>query len=336
MSETSRQKELAGVSQRIFELAKTHDLPLTPKVYDVLFAYLTQDNPPLKDSVETALSGPDTLREDNLNTAHTTFLGNAIVEEGLERLRGLMARELAEVSDRISQGMRGNAQMIKTLQSSLRDLAGSITRESVQAVARDISTSGKSQLHDTTQLSEKLNRTQFQLNRMQKDLAELREKASTDHLTRLANRRLMDERMKQFIDGGHEFSFAMIDIDRFKQVNDSFGHAVGDTVLQGLGQFLRDNLKGRDFAARCGGEEFAIFLPQTGLDGARTLCDNIRKGFRKINWVNQQTQQQIGAVSLSIGVTERRPDDGAEDLLLRVDKLLYEAKENGRDRVIAG
>ena len=330
-----RNTELRSLADRIMLLAEEHDLPLTPRVYEVMFNYLTLDDSGFRDAVGTALSGAAETREDALNMAYLTFLGNATVEEGLERVRNHLARELAEVSDRISDGMRGNARLIKKLQDSLRDLADSKTRERVQSVARDMTSTGKTQLSETTLLSDRLNRTQFQLNRMQRELQELRETASTDHLTQLANRRIMDQRLDQLLSKDHSFCFALIDIDHFKRVNDNWGHSVGDTVLQGLGQYLRENLKGRDFAARVGGEEFVIFLPDTPLAGAQALCETLRAGFGDIHWVNQQTREEVGPVTLSIGVTERKFDDTPESILHRADTMLYKAKNQGRNQVVA-
>ena len=336
MAGCERNSDLQMIGERILMLAADHDVPLTPRIYEVLFAYLTRDDPAFRDSVANSLAARPERREDALSEAYMTYLGNAALEEGLERVRTHLARELSEVSRKLSQGMRGNAQLIKTLQGSLRDLAGTVTREGVQSVARELSTTSKSHLSETATLSDRLNRTQFQLTHMQRELDELRETASTDHLTRLPNRRMLDERLSQMISSGQEFSLALFDIDHFKKVNDTWGHAVGDTVLQGLGQFFKDNLKGRDFAARSGGEEFVVILPATPLNGAAAVCEAICSGFAAIHWVNQQTQEEIGTVGLSGGVTERKAEDSVDSLMHRVDGLLYKAKAEGRGRVAIG
>jgi diguanylate cyclase (GGDEF)-like protein len=125
----------------------------------------------------------------------------------------------------------------------------------------------------------------------------------------------------------------MIDIDHFKQVNDTHGHAMGDEVLRNIGAMLKASVRTTDLAARYGGEELTIVLPHTDLPAAALVAENLRQKFAEI-------EHQLDGVTLrktaSLGVAAR---DGqgevpnAEDLLKHADEALYRAKQNGRDRV---
>ena len=132
---------------------------------------------------------------------------------------------------------------------------------------------------------------------------------------------------------GGPLAFAMIDIDHFKSVNDTYGHPTGDRVIRGLARFLTQRLRTTDVVGRYGGEEFAVILPDTHPEDARAVLDEVRKGFAQI------AQSSDGAsffVTISCGVVgEAAGEDGAA-LNDAADKALYEAKHAGRNRVVLG
>jgi diguanylate cyclase (GGDEF)-like protein len=125
----------------------------------------------------------------------------------------------------------------------------------------------------------------------------------------------------------------MIDIDHFKQFNDTFGHQAGDTLLREFGTFLRQRTRGQDVACRFGGEEFVIILTASSLDGASQRAELLREELKQL--VVQHVGQVLGALSISIGVSAF-PNHGssAEELLNAADRALYRAKSEGRDKVV--
>lgn len=162
--------------------------------------------------------------------------------------------------------------------------------------------------------------------------------ATTDYLTSACNRREFVKRaeleMQRSVRHGSALSVLMLDIDHFKRINDSQGHAGGDTVLVGLTKLIHGKLRGSDLLARIGGEEFAILLPDTTLDGASTLAERIRQAVQE-----QQVPLKDGTLSytVSIGVTQRRNEENQfEKVLAAADAALYQAKNGGRNRVVQG
>ncbi len=133
--------------------------------------------------------------------------------------------------------------------------------------------------------------------------------------------------------GGEPLCLLMADIDFFKRFNDTHGHPIGDQVLKLVARTLTETLKGRDTPARFGGEEFAVILPQTVLESAVIVAEQIRVRVASRVIKRRDTQQQLGSITLSIGVTQYRPGDTIADLVQRADEALYAAKGAGRNRV---
>ena len=157
----------------------------------------------------------------------------------------------------------------------------------------------------------------------------------TDELTQLFNRRYLNASLQQKI---HEtrrsntpLSVLMMDVDHFKNFNDTYGHPEGDKVLSALSKLLVQVLRGEDIACRYGGEEFVTILHNTDKNTAFDIAERIRSGFEKTPF--NPVGDKIIHVTISIGVAQLLPDDNPEQLLVRADQALYEAKKSGRNRI---
>jgi diguanylate cyclase len=160
---------------------------------------------------------------------------------------------------------------------------------------------------------------------------EMRLMALTDALTGLANRRWGEEQLEQELlraaRYGRSFAVIMLDIDHFKLLNDTYGHAAGDGVLVDLAHRLRRLLRATDHVVRWGGEEFLILAPETRLDAALELADSLRER------VAAESMGGGHVVTVSLGVATYHPGDVSASLIERADAALYRAKRGGRDRV---
>jgi len=160
--------------------------------------------------------------------------------------------------------------------------------------------------------------------------------AFTDPLTGLFNRRYLtthiDRKLLDLAEGGKQLSVAILDVDYFKPVNDTHGHAAGDDVLVLLSQVATANLRSVDLVARYGGEEFVIVMPETTAEQAAKIMDRLRHRIEQTDFpVNGGEKSLNVTVSIGIAATDNA-DDMAEDILERADAALYRAKNGGRNR----
>ena len=154
-----------------------------------------------------------------------------------------------------------------------------------------------------------------------------------DPLTGLYNRRSFDSFFEKELARSNRYgsllSVVLVDIDHFKNVNDTYGHPVGDEVLKALAQVLQDSLRTSDFACRWGGEEFALLMPETDLDAARDKAEVIRKAVEDFSFPG------AGHLTASFGVSYPEKNEAASEFFERVDRALYKAKDEGRNQVVA-
>jgi sigma-B regulation protein RsbU (phosphoserine phosphatase) len=170
---------------------------------------------------------------------------------------------------------------------------------------------------------------------LQRLTLQLRQEARSDPLTGLPNRRHFDlaleERLARASTNRHSdaFSVAILDIDHFKPINDTYGHEVGDQVLKQLALILSSQIRESDLAARIGGEEFALLIPETSLEEANSVLERLRLAIETHPW-------QPVPVTASVGVTGYLEGDTRESLITRADSALYRAKHLGRNHVAKG
>lgn len=159
--------------------------------------------------------------------------------------------------------------------------------------------------------------------------------ARTDILTGIPNRRHFYEVLNRDLEharrNGQNLSMVMIDIDNFKQINDSFGHATGDNVLKQVGRFFQTEIRTGDFCARIGGEEFVLLYRDTSIDNALVITERLRQLFREQKFYGSNSEFSI---TLSMGLTCLKADETADQLMSFADSAMYKAKSTGKDRIV--
>ncbi len=223
----------------------------------------------------------------------------------------------------------GNAQTYHCLFYSFRDqilVFGHLDLDEIESLSSEL-----------LAVNQELNNLTRELNRKNRELARANEKilalSRTDHLTGLANRAYLSERIGQMISlavrKSRPLSLIMTDIDKFKTINDTYGHDAGDRVLQGFACLMKTSTRTEDLVARFGGEEFIILLPLTDICEAHAYAERIRLALPQKNLL-----QNGHPIFASFGVSQLLPDEDSAGLIKRADMALYRAKTSGRNRTV--
>jgi diguanylate cyclase (GGDEF)-like protein len=186
----------------------------------------------------------------------------------------------------------------------------------------------------SVQMEQLRNKLRDRNQQLEQSLARIQELADHDELTGVLNRRCfmrkLEEERARADRTGASFCVALFDLDHFKQVNDQYGHLVGDTVLKGFCETVTANLRNTDRFGRFGGEEFAMLLTHTPLDTAPLAVERIRAAFAERRWDGSAPGLHA---TVSAGISTYRAGDGVQTVLDEADRALYAAKHGGRDRV---
>jgi diguanylate cyclase len=320
----------------ILPLMAKHDAPYHPVSYAVWYEYVTASNPTLKKELDELLGNGVTVDSDKMETLYEKYLNgpegnaNARMRTEMRRVMDEMKRYASDAGDQAVQYGDALGQYGETLQNST-DLG-------------TVSTVVKALLADTNRMQESVSTLQSRLEATSREAEELREalqraqgEALVDPLTSLSNRRGFDKIVEEAMTqpgGLSGFSLLMADIDHFKKVNDTYGHLLGDKVIRTVAQVIKSAVKGRDAAARFGGEEFAVLLPDTPLSGANVLAENIRAMIERGRIRKPDTNEEIAKITISIGVSSYVAGDSIQSMIERADVALYACKKSGRNKVL--
>ncbi len=183
-------------------------------------------------------------------------------------------------------------------------------------------------------MTQKLAAVEARSEQVKEQLREERSRALTDVLTQLPNREAWQERLdfefRRWQRYRNPVSIAILDIDHFKRINDSYGHKVGDRVIQLLAKTLAERLRNTDFVARYGGEEFVVVMPETDPESALSVLDKLREHIEQLPF---HFRGEPVSISFSAGLTQLAEGDDADSVFERADKALYQAKAAGRNQV---
>ena len=264
-----------------------------------------------------------------------------------ERLAAQASRGAAEKVDRV---LRSLARLLhahvsesdaysERLQGANCRLAGRPSPASLNEIVMALIDDNRRMRDRLSDLRDQLENSRLQIAQLQNNLERSEEEGMRDVVTKIGNRRFFEAAFAEEIDKarrtGADFCLALGDLDRFKLVNDRFGHLVGDRLLRLFAEILAQNVRGQDRVARFGGEEFAVMLPDTRLDQAVEALERIRRILESKQWTVETSGERVGKVTVSFGVAKLRPNESGPDLLRRVDAHLYDAKARGRNCVVA-
>jgi diguanylate cyclase len=306
-----------------------------PLSFTLWYEHIAGLNPELTRILESRLAANVALTDDDVQRLYSQLIAARdvkVLEALQQKLRAVLedaAQSTATASAEAAQFDRNLQGHISQLSAqldvdALRKLVGELVRDAQQmrSVALDLSRKLESSTREVSLLSESLQRTQSE--------------ALLDSLTGLKNRRGLESAIEDLArdqPGLVGSALLLVDIDGFKSINATFGHVLGDKVIRSVAHVLQTSIKGRDVAARFGGDEFAVLLPQTTLAGAATLAEQIRESVARGRIHRADGRESVGEVTLSVGVAVAAQGESMEALIERADSAMDAAKRSGRNRV---
>ncbi len=328
--------EAAESMRLVVPLMSKYEIPIDPMNYAVWYEYVSGKNQGLTGAINQIVKKIDKLPLEVNRELFNRFIAMH-TESDLDEVRNGLRKILTEILKNIIETGDETSQFSDLLQQSSSQLRDVEASDAVQEVVDLILTETRKMEDSGKQLKDRLLESTKEIEELRLEMEKIREQASVDMLTKVANRRVFDETLmtqcKEAEASEEALSLVIVDVDHFKTINDTYGHLVGDSVIKTVAKILKENIKGKDLVARFGGDEFVIILPNTNLEGAMSLANSICATVDKKRFTLKNKGERIGKVTLSMGVTCYNAGESIEDYLGRADVALYRSKEAGRNQV---
>nr|WP_314259787.1 GGDEF domain-containing protein [uncultured Devosia sp.] len=331
-------KRALGYANSAFDLLKRSGIPPYPQFYELLFTYSTGVNPTLNNRINAIFRGGSTPSADLAETLYNEFL-KSDVNDRMSVVSERMHARIEAVHEAIDGAMTTANAYSGSLQTASGVLARDISPERMKELAERLLAETRRMQETNLALEDKLSSSREDIASLQRDLDDVRRESMLDPLTKIANRKSFDEGLDAAVTHAEAVDdplcLMIIDIDHFKNFNDTYGHQTGDQVLRLVAMTLKSNIKGKDLAARYGGEEFVAILPSTDLEGAIIVAENIRKAIQAKELLKRSTNEKLGRITASFGIAAYRVGDTSTSMIERADQCLYAAKHAGRNKVFS-
>ena len=338
MEYTDGFKTAAGFAKTAIDLMVENNIPHTPRNFAIWYAHASGREPQMSSVLETLIVGEGVSDDDNAEL-YSKYLGKDDEAADLQKTSERVDAAVSKVLGFIGEASDGAETYGQSLENNLGEMASADNMDSLRQAVATLVGDTKKMATQNELLHERLENSSNEINTLREHMEEVRAEGLTDGLTNIPNRKAFDITLRQeamnAMETGEELCLLLCDIDHFKLFNDTYGHHTGDQVLKLVGMILTQNVKGRDTAARYGGEEFAIILPNTSLGAAKNLANQVREAVASKRIRKKSTGEHFGEITMSIGVAKFRGGESLSELIQRSDKGLYQAKDSGRNCVVA-
>ena len=322
------------ILRMVLPLMARQNAALHPMSYAIWYEHVAGINPTLTQALEARLAANTPLNDNEIYDFYAQhILGRDM--QILETLRQKLRAVLEETAQAAAAAGEDTGRYSITLEETQSRITGAVSPTDMNTVIAALLRETLRMETVTRTVSRELDAKAQEVNSLTQQLEQAQTEALFDPLTGLKNRRGFERASHDLLEGTESLdgiALLLADVDHFKQVNDTHGHLLGDKVLRTIGRTLQANIKGRDIAARLGGEEFGILLVGTTREGARILAEQIRMAIAAGRIRTVEGNTFVGAIKVSMGVSIGKAGDTLESLLARADAALYEAKRGGRNR----
>jgi diguanylate cyclase len=332
-------EQIAGFAAKALSLMTERQALPHPQNYALWYGYAAGQPMQLVKALDALVGSKQPFTEEIGQQLADQHLESAHLIKVTTQINMNLEKKAKDILDQLEDMSTGTSQYGKTLAAASGRLGAAEGIGAIKQVIGSLITDTQSMAARTQELERRVEASTAEVTALRTELAASRQEAMTDGLTAVANRKFFDFRLREdamsAMEVGESLSLVMIDIDHFKRFNDTYGHPMGDQVLRLVARVIADNVKGRDTPARYGGEEFAVILPNTTLSDAAIVAEQIRRAMSKRRIMRRDTSQDLGSVTMSMGVSQYRPGEQLQYFIDRADAALYQAKRAGRDRVLS-
>ncbi|HRH79736.1 MAG TPA: GGDEF domain-containing protein [Thiobacillaceae bacterium] len=321
-------------AQQAMALLHSHRLPPMPVNYAVAFEYHAGAGGELHKLLDAQLQNGKALDEYLLRDIYERHVASDRVRQ-FNTMRNDMQGILQTLMQTIGTADSHAEAYRERLEHNIGLLDDENGSHTLKEIASDLLEAAIIAKRDNQSLQANLEATRQEAEQLRDELEQHRRDALIDPLTGLFNRRALEQHLESLWPESEERPLAvlLLDIDHFKRINDTYGHAVGDVVIRHVADTMRKCIRGEDVAVRYGGEEFMVLLPSTPLDGAVKVAEAIRTRIEALRLTRKHDNLTLDPFTISLGVAMRAPEDDHESLFERADQALYQSKTGGRNRV---
>jgi diguanylate cyclase len=326
---------LAAKALKLMEEAKVWPTPLN---FEIWVHVAADPNGALGREVARRLQTEHVITEAASEELAVGYLPRNSVADRIRDAGDQLSRELEEIGEAIALAQKTQEDYGRTLAGASDALApASGEPPAIRKLVDTLAAATRKVQSQAKTLEQRLNESNDEVSRLKENLEQAKRDATIDGLTNLANRKSFDAQFENArahaMKGKGPLSLALLDIDHFKKFNDTWGHQTGDQVLRFVSSVIGRHAKGARFAARYGGEEFALLFPGEHPSVVQNALEEIREEIASRVLKRRSTNEDLGAVTISIGVATFKPGETGPALTERADAALYASKRNGRDRV---
>lgn len=320
----------------VIPLLSKHKAAPNPFNYALWYEYVSNSNAELNQELDAVLDKGEALTDEILEAFYVKYIAE-YDEKKFNLVNSKFQRLLDSLSDSTARTSDQAVSFSECLGEYGNQLQAKPEADSVSNIIEGLTSNTERMQDSISALNNKLDESRSEASELRSELDRIRTEAITDPLTGLVNRKGLKTAFEKALGGvktdQDNVCLLIIDIDRFKVLNDTYGHLLGDKVIKFIADLIRQRVKGKDTAARFGGEEYVVLLPDTPISGARTVAEDIREAIGKSKIQRQTDKKPIGKVTASIGVARFRIGESIDDFINRADAALYESKNNGRNLV---
>jgi len=334
IEKSAERDEWRRLYDMIGKLLFDHGLEPSPSNFDLCHRYLSGRDGELNSMIDRAIAKDGGLSE-AVAAAISAKLDSGLSTDELSRIANDAQGYLEEMSAILAR----SGDEARDYGAALENEAAGLSRSASPVVSVETLVELTRAMIGKAQAAEEdLRRTETQMQAMRQDLAAAQQKANSDPLTSLPNRRSLDQHLRSAFQNARRadspLALAICDIDHFKLFNDTHGHQIGDEVIKFVGSSLGRAANPDIFVARYGGEEFVMVFERAAAAGAMAILDKVRAAIAARELKVTHTGQSLGRLSFSGGLAQLGVQDSPGSLLKRADAALYRAKETGRNRIV--